>query len=155
MTATTWPGPLDLVNARRLMREVVTEKGEDFRYAESKGQACFYAPLAELRQMAGLSEKVYTPLQHPGNQPDKSGVREHTGCLIGTILSRWGETRHRTGSATIRVLQLSMPPGSPRLMADDTVTEYLAAAQQVQDAAGTWNEAMRAAEDWLASEGIG
>jgi len=142
----TATAPLDLETARRLMAQAVAEQ-PDFNYTGGdKSRSCFYVALPELRARMkrdqGLCEEfpeVVTPQQ--------DDPRETTGCLIGVVLERHGETRQRFTTNSVYGLRGAFPD----MFADWSVQEYLSTAQVVQDTGGTWSDALARAEEWYRS----
>lgn len=137
---------ITLDQAREAMKAVVEEQGADFRYVIDRqkfgGAVCYYVPLP-----AGLATEYRDP------------QKATTGCLIGRVLDRLGETRQRIDNAGASrsaaslghqgsVLNLSI--SYPDMFATDGVLEYLNLAQLAQDIGMTWGEAYAFAERFAA-----
>lgn len=141
---------ITLNQAREATKAVVEEQGADFRYVidrvKNGGAVCYYVPLP-----ASVAAEY--------NDPQKAT----TGCLIGRVLDRLGETRQRNDNAggsraavglghqgSVNNLSISYPG----MFADDGVVHYLLLAQTAQDVGMTWGEAYTYAERY-AIDGTG
>lgn len=145
-TTATQVAPLDLDTARRLMATVVGEN-PDFIYStwEFRGSGCYYVPLPVLREEQKRLGGAISGMDLVRDMAMENDPRETTGCLIGMILDRHGQTRHRFTGKTVMGLSLRFP----WMFANERVVAYLSAAQQKQDGGGTWQEAMDEAEAGL------
>lgn len=117
--------------ARRLLKAVVEAKGKDFRYCEFSGQQCLYRVMTDADVIDSDDEL------------DKNDPRRFTPCIVGACLDLHGETRHRESTGNVLSLQLSYPD-----MMDADAAMYFQNAQTIQDNAGTWGQARRAAEEY-------
>lgn len=141
----TATAPLDLETARRLMAQAVDEQ-PDLNYTNGDiSRSCFYVALPELRvameQDEELRENCYSVLT-----PQQDDPRETTGCLVGVVLERHGETRQRFTTHSVYGLRGAFPD----MFANWSAQEYLSTAQSTQDRGGTWREALARAEEWYA-----
>lgn len=132
---------LSLEDARYYATEIVTEVGPEFRYGipEKDGtHICLYVPLPEAR-VKGLYDE----------EPKEGDPREQTGCLIGRILDRAGETVHRDPRVTVSDNVNDLDTMFPTLFEDGIVRMYLVQLQESQDEGSTWIDAVTAGEMWL------
>jgi len=145
-TTATQVAPLDLETARRLMATVVGESPDRiYSTWEFRGSGCYYVPLPVLREEQRRCGGKVPGMDVVSDEARENDPRETTGCLIGMILDRHGETRHRFTGKTVMGLSLRFP----WMFASERVVAYLSTAQQKQDAGGTWQEAMDEAEAYL------
>lgn len=129
---------LTLERAQELMDQLIEEKGEDFVYSPADirlgdhdlGDNCYNVPL----QVARRNGWYHLP-------PIDDDPRETTGCIVGTIMSRFGMEWEK----------FNMDGGADA--ADDlfleserkAITAFLTAAQLAQDDGATWGAARAAA----------
>lgn len=131
---------LILDQVRTAAAEVVAEQGEDFVYnPEPDRVSCFYVPLpTDVADFEGYPASM-----------------KATGCLVGRLLDKLGETRHRINSVS------PVWPGYQGGVSHLTYTfkdmvtleakQYLAVLQRAQDRGHTWGKALRFAEHWYAA----
>jgi len=131
-------GTFTLARAQELMEQLIEEKGEDFVYSSADirlsehdlGDNCYNVPLSVARRNGWY----HLP-------PIEGDPRETTGCIVGTIMSRYG-----------MVWEKSSMDGAAEC-ADDlfleserkAITAFLTAAQLAQDDGATWGAARAAA----------
>jgi hypothetical protein len=132
-------GPLTLDEAEAAMREVVAERGRDFRYidkgtAASSG-ACLYAPITHPAIAGKIERGIYRVDKLPT-------AAQTTGCIVGEVLKRTGRLTNRVASAQANIGALI---GSGEVSATDEVKRFLNRAQLDQDNGSTWGEALDAA----------
>lgn len=154
---------LDLQTARDIVREIVEEVGPDFRYIpEDANQQCFYV------QLTTVIEWVNNNDIHPGAEDvmelvesSEEGVvtfypdlpkqtRYHTACLVGRVLDRAGETRHRHPAHIIHDVR-ELSKRYPDMFTEEAV-DYLQLLQASQDLGRPWSQAHQLAEQSL--EGV-
>lgn len=132
---------LDLTMARRLLREVVEEQGRDFVYNSEHGH-CFYVPVPVVQGWvdSGLLSRTAGEVRDlfADDYDPSTDNRCITGCLVGRVLDKAGETRHRT----VQCISLGvwyMYSRFPGMMTEDAA-QYLVRAQIKQDDGWTWGE---------------
>jgi hypothetical protein len=123
----------DLNTVRDAAKAVLNRAGRDFRYSTNSLSACWYKPITDDND----------PLLH-GEVLSESDPRRTTGCFIGEILTRLGETRHLNSEDAIA--PLARFHGD--MLSDDAI-RYLQTMQYRQDAAVTWGAAYDFAEKSL------
>lgn len=138
---------ITLEQAREALKAVVEEQGPDFRYVIDRtkygGASCYYVPMPEAMAVAY-------------GDPQK-GI---TGCLIGRVLDRLGETRQRVNNAGgVHTPEVGLGHQGavgnlatyyPDMFAKDGAGPYLTLAQLAQDKGMTWGEAYAYAERYAA-----
>jgi len=150
--------PLDMPTARRLLAEVAGER-PDFVYRPldlGLGATCYYVPLPvvreEMERLTALGPEhlddfdVKLPMHLL--VPHDEDPRETTGCLVGVVLDRYGETRHRFHATRCDAVHVAVSG----MFADEMVAQYLSKAQIAQDKGCTWAYALDRAEAWYRSE---
>lgn len=127
---------LDLTTARRLAKEIVTERGRDFVYNPESG-ACLYVRSDDPR----LEDRLLT---RDGMRALAKGAAV-TACLVGEILARAGLMTDEIARSTTRIGALARWEPQP-LSIEFAAVAYLAALQRHQDAGKSWGVALDAAE---------
>lgn len=127
-------GPLTLDQARELLRAVVAEHGEDFRYTDPRGPSCLYVT----REYA---------IEHWGWDPDRVVGQPGKRCVVGTLLDRHGEVWHRQEKFWDQTVE-GIQNANPGDYFTPEASEYLRIAQSRQDRGETWGQALEAAEAW-------
>lgn len=150
--------PLDMETARRLLAEVAGER-PDFVYRPAdpaQGATCYYVPLPAIREemerLTALgperSDSFDVSLPMHLLAPNDGDPRETTGCLVGVVLDRYGETRHRFHATRCEAVHAAVPG----MFANEMVAKYLSRAQIAQDRGLTWGDALDRAEAWYQSK---
>lgn len=131
---------LTLDQVRTAAAEVVAEQGEDFVYnPEPDRVSCFYVPLP-------------TDVAHFEGYP---APMKTTGCLVGRILDKLGETRHHITIVKVwpgHVGGVSNLAYTYKDMMTPEAKEYLSILQRAQDRGHTWGKALKFGEHWHAAD---
>lgn len=151
---------LDLQTARDIVREIVEEVGPDFRYIpEGANQQCFYVPLSTVIEWVNNkdihpgAEDVMELVKSSGEgvvtfYPDlPKQTRYHTACLVGRVLDRAGETRHRHPKLINHDVR-DLSDHYPGMFTKEAV-DYLQLLQASQDVGHPWSQAYQLAEQSL------
>lgn len=131
----TEPIALDFATVKRLVKESITDKGEDHVYTK-EGGSCKYV------------HDVKSKWQYNTEDYDVDFTYAEPGCLVGEVLHRAGvplESLYRVNTDGVQEAVGSLTYYNVLAPLEDKATEYLSNLQASQDRGAPWGLANKAA----------